>query len=89
MTIDERLSGLNSDEITQLLTVIEIELLTLESNNDMVENEISRIDREMLKLMDNKKEMEDTVRKGRQLVREKKLDLRICTRRFWSVKGGL
>lgn len=84
ISIEERISGKNKDEISNLMTEIEKERNTLEYNNDMIDDEISRIDREILRLREKKKELEDVTRKGRQLVREKRLDLKICERAYWK-----
>ena len=87
MSIETRLMGMTSDEITQVITELEKEQNSQEKNIDTIESEISRIDREILKLRERKKDLEETARKGRQIVREKRLDIKIATRMYWQSRG--
>ena len=86
MIIEEMISGKTTDDLVNLLTVIEKERNAIENSNDLIDNEISRIDREILVLRTQKKDLEDTVRHGKKLVRDKRLDYKICERQFWKVK---
>lgn len=87
-TIEERISGKNSDQIANIQTEIEKELNDYEASNDLIENEISSLGREILAKRSRIKELEDTLRQGRKLVREKKFDFGFCKREFWRTKDG-
>ena len=69
MNIDERLSGKTSDEIAQILSDLEKERNKYEDSNDLIEDELSKLGREILSIRSRMKELEDTLRQGRKLVR--------------------
>ena len=87
-SIEERLSGKNSDQIANVLTELEQSLKGYENANDTIEDELSKLGREILAIRSRMKELEDTLRQGRKLVRENKFDIKFCTREFWARKNG-
>lgn len=88
-TIEERLAGKNTDEISTIQVELEKEKNKIELDNDTINDEISRLDREVLKLRERKKELEDVLRKGNQLVREKRTEIKIAEKAYWRVHRGM
>lgn len=81
MMIEERLAGLNADEIDNLRVELEKELCYLQKNIDTISTEINKKEREIL-------ELRETIRQGKQLVREKRLDIIVAERAFWTAKNN-
>lgn len=87
--IEDTLQGKSTDDIAQILSDLEREIDEKENGTDLVEGEISKLGRDILGLRSRIKELEDTLRMGRKLLRERKTDYKVATRRFWAVKRGL
>jgi predicted nucleic acid-binding Zn-ribbon protein len=84
--IEERIAGKNVDQLGNLIVELEAELNETEKNMTAIKKEMNDIDRQILELRKRKKTLEDAIDEGRDLVRGKKLEIRISTNAFWGKK---
>lgn len=86
MTIEEIIAGKNTDEIGNIIVELEKELAAIENNMTTIKREMNDIDRQILDLRKRKKTLDDVIDEGRDLVRGKKIDIKIATNEFFRNK---
>ena len=77
-----------TDIISEEISDKQKELKTVQSSQHVVEDRILNLQKDILKLQGQKKELEIIAGKGKYNIRQIVLDIKILTGEYWSCKNG-
>lgn len=79
---------MSSVEIENLITEAEKQLKIMLDKHNIVEQERLNIQRKILELQLNKKDLEIVLDKSKHTIKQKELDIKLLTKKFWNEKNS-